>query len=176
MDYNGGVVMEPKMIKKQLIKIAGFLIKTRTENGENLKIIPEFWQECIDDGRIDKLHGESFVKNHTEFGACFPENPANGEFEYVIGVEVENGQNIPKEYKVCTIPDALYAVFSSPPSDDENLPSSVQGTWRYIFSEWFPDSGYEFMENGVDFELYDERSKGETGKVMDIFVPVVKKT
>ena len=57
----------------------------------------------------------------------------------------------------------------------ENFSPSIQGTWKYIFSEWFPNSGYEFMENGVDFKLYDERSQGETGKVIEIFVPVVKK-
>ena len=63
-------------------------------------------------GDVKKLHEETFVKNHVEYGACFPENPENGEFIYVIGVEVKDGHTIPEGYHVCTIPDALYAVFS----------------------------------------------------------------
>ncbi|MDR0302503.1 MAG: GyrI-like domain-containing protein [Treponema sp.] len=52
----------------------------------------------------------------------------------------------------------------------------MQGTWDYIYSEWFPNSGYEFDEDAaVDYELYDERCMKETGKVIDICIPVVKK-
>ena len=172
---NGGIVMEPKMVKKEPIKLAGFALKTRTKDGENFKAIPQFWQECMEDGRSEKLHGESFLKSHTEYGACFPENPENGEFVYVIGVEVQDGHDIPNDYHVCTVPEALYAVFSSPPAEKTNFPSSIQGTWKYIYSEWFPNSGYEFDNGKVDFELYDERCMGETGNVCDIYIPVVKK-
>ena len=171
---DGGIVMEPRIIMNPEVKIAGFPIKTKTENDENLLKIPEFWQECMDNGRLDKLHAERFAKNNSEYGACFPENPENGEFEYVIGIEVTDAYKIPKKYHTCTLPEALYAVFTSPPSDDEGFSVSVQGTWKYIYSEWFPYSGYEFMENAVDFELYDERSNNDTGKVMDIFIPVRK--
>ena len=172
---NGGVILTPKFIRKPAIKIAGFPIKTNTANGENLSKIPGFWQSCIDDGRLEKLKGEDFAKNNNEYGACFPENPENGDFEYIIGVEIKDGYFIPNEYHVCTIPEALYAIFTTPPIDDKNFVSSVHGTYQYIFLEWFPDSGYEFMNDGVDFELYDERSQGMTGKMMDIYVPIIQK-
>jgi len=172
---NGGIVMEPKMVKKEAVKLAGFEIKTRSKGGENYKAIPKFWQDYMADGRMEKLHGESFLKSHTEYGACFPESPENGEFVYVIGIEVKEGEKIPDGYYVCTIPEALYAVFSSPPADKANFSSSIQGTWKYIYSEWFPNSGYEFDNGKVDFEYYDERCMGETGNVCDIYIPVVKK-
>ena len=172
----GGIVMEPKMVKKEAVKLAGFVIKTKTKNGVNLKEIPHFWDDVYDDGRMKKLHGESFVKSHANYGACFPENPEDGEFEYVIGVEVKEGHDIPKEYHVCTIPEALFAVFSSPPADRANFSPTIQGTWKYIYSEWFPNSGYEFDSGKVDFELYDEPCIGETGNVCDICIPVVKKS
>ncbi|MCL1812732.1 MAG: AraC family transcriptional regulator [Treponema sp.] len=173
---SGGIVMEPKMIKKPAITIAGFSIKTKTKDGENFKAIPQFWQDYCTDGRQEKIHKESFLKSREEYGACFPENPGNGEFEYVIGLEVKDGHDIPKSYHVCTIPEALYAVFTTPPVDnDANFSSTIQGTWKYIFSEWFPASGYEFAPNAVDFEFYDERCMAETNKVMDIYIPVVKK-
>ena len=172
---NGGIVMEPKMIKKPAVKIAGFAIKTKTKDGENLKAIPEFWHDYCFAGRQEKIHKEAFVKSHEEYGACFPESPENGEFEYVIGLEIKDGHDIPQGYHVCTIPEALYAVFTIPPADEANFSSVIQGTWKYIFSEWFPSSGYEFAAGAVDYELYDERCTRETNKVMDIYIPVVKK-
>jgi len=172
---NGGIVMEPKMVKKESVKLAGFALKTRTKDGENNREIPKFWQEYIADGRCKKLHEETFLNGHAEYGACFPTSPENGEFTYVIGIEVKEGKNVPEGYHVCTIPEALYAVFSSPPADAANFSSSIQGTWKYIYSEWLPASGYEFDNGKVDYELYDERCMGETGKICDIYIPVVKR-
>ena len=172
---NGGIVMEPKMVKKDAVKIAGFMLKSKTKDGENLKEIPKFWYDYVFNGRQEKIHKEFFIKSHDEYGACFPENPENGEFEYIIGLEVKEGHDIPKEYNVCTIPEALYAVFSTPPTDEENFSKEIQGTWKYIFSEWFPNSGYEFENGKVDYELYTERATGEKGKICEICIPVVKK-
>jgi AraC family transcriptional regulator len=172
---SGGIVMEPKMVKKESVRMAGFAFKTRTRDRENIKEIPKFWQAYMTDGRMEKLHGESFLKSHVEYGVCFVEDPENGEFVYVIGVEVKEGHNIPGGYHTCTVPEALYAVFTTPPADESNFIPSIQGTWNYIYSDWFPNSGYEFDGNGVDFELYDERCMTGTGKIIDIYIPVVKK-
>ena len=173
---NGGIVIEPKMVKKSAVKLAGFALVTNNKNGENNIEIPKFWHRIMTDGSLDKLHEESFVKSHADYGACFLKNPETGEFEYVIGLEVKDGHDISGEYHVCTVPEALYAVFSSPPSDEANFSSAIQGTWKYIFSEWFPNSGYEFDENGIDYEYYDERCMTKAEKVCEICIPVVKKT
>jgi AraC family transcriptional regulator len=172
---NRGIVMEPKMIRKSAVKLAGFAVKIIARDKESTKAFAELWQEYALNGNKKKLHSECFIKNHVEYGACFPENPESGEFEYVVGIEVKDGHDISKDYYVCTIPEALYAVFTSPPSDDEKLSFSIAGTYNYIFSEWFPNSGYEFMENGVDFVLCDEHCQGETGKFTEIYIPVVKR-
>ena len=173
---NGGIVMEPKLVKKEAVKIAGFAIKTTSKDGENLENLPKFWHDYIFNGRQEKIHKETFVKKHDEYGVCFPENPGDGEFKYVIGVEVKEDHEIPKEYFVCIIPEALYAVFSTPPSNEKNFSKEIQGTWKYIFSEWFPNSGYEFANGKVDYELYTEQAMGETGKICEIYVPVVKRS
>jgi len=174
-NFSGSVVMEPKMVNKPAIKIAGFALKTKTKHGEHIKAVPKFWHNYSTDGRQEKLHNELFLKSHEEYGVSFPENPENGEFEYVIGLEVNEGQDIPKDYHVYTIPEALYAVFTTPPADEAKFTPTIQGTLKYIFNEWFPKSGYEFAANGVNFELYDERSMQNTDKVVDICIPVVKK-
>ena len=172
---SGGIIMEPKMEKKAARKLAGVVLSTNNKTGDNNREIPKFWQEVMSDGRLEKLHGEAFVKNHAEYGACFMEDPESGDFNYVIALEVKEGHVIPEGYHACTLPEALYAVFSSPPADEANFSSAIQGTWKYIFSEWFPNSGYEFDGQGIDYEYYDERCMSKTGKVCDICLPVVKK-
>jgi AraC family transcriptional regulator len=171
----GGVIMEPKIVTLGVIKLAGYRIKTKAENGENIKAIPEFWQAYLTDGRAMKLHGGDFVKKHAEYGACFPVNPENNEFSYVIGIEVKDGAVIPKEFYACEIPEATYAVFSTPPVLAEEFSKTIQGTWQFIYNEWFPASGYEYAPNCVDFEYYDEKNMSDAGNVCDIYIPVAKK-
>lgn len=172
----GGIVMEPKFVTRPAIKVAGFSLKTTNKDGENNAAIPAFWLAYLNDGRCQKLHKEDFVKSHSEYGACFPENPQTGEFIYVIGVEPKDGADVPPPYECYELPAATYAVFSSPPSDRANFSNSIQGTWSYIYNEWFPNSGYEYADGCVDFELYDERCMGDTGCVCDICIPVTKKS
>ncbi|MDR3173410.1 MAG: AraC family transcriptional regulator [Treponema sp.] len=171
---SGGIVMEPKMVKKSSVKLAGFTLKTMTRDRENIREIPKFWDAYMTDGRMEKLYGETFLESHAEYGVCFSEDPENGDMVYVIGVEVKEGRSVPGGYHICTVPEALYAVFTTPPADESNFAPSIQGTWDYIYSEWFPDSGYEFDSGGLDFELYDERCRDTTGKIIDIYIPVVE--
>jgi len=175
---NGGLIMEPKMVKKMGIKLAGFAVKAKTKDGESNKEYAKLWQEYYTtEGRREKLHGEPFVKSHLDYGASFPQDSEYSEIEHVVGVEVKDGYDIPKNYYVCTIPEAIYAVFSPPPAYMGDLGSSVYGTYKYIFSEWFPNSGYEFMENGIDFVLTDGSFPyDEPRKFFDVYIPVVKRT
>lgn len=170
-----GIIMGPKFVTLDAIKIAGYAITTVAREGISTREIPQFWKDCIDDGRLKRLHGESFIKNHDEFGACFPEDHETGMFAYVIGIEVREGADVPEGYAVYELPCATYAVFSSPPVKKEAFSESIQGTWNYIYNEWFPDSGYEYADGCVDFELYGEKCMGDTDNVCDIYIPVKKR-
>nr|WP_319488914.1 AraC family transcriptional regulator [uncultured Caproiciproducens sp.] len=171
----GGIILEPKFVTLPAVKLAGFVLKTTSSEGKNSKAIPAFWGDYMSDGRMEKLHGESFVKKHDEYGACFSEDTETGEFEYVIGIEPKNGAAIPDQYHVCELPPATYAVFSTPPCTASTFISAIQGVWQYIFNEWFPKAGYEYAPNCADFELYNDRCMSESGKICDIYIPVIKK-
>lgn len=170
----GGIIMEPKFVTLPAIKLAGFAIRTTSTAGENSKTIPAFWNDYMSGGMMEKLHSENFIKKHDEYGVCFQEDTTTGEFEYVIGVERIDGSEIPDEYHLCEVPPATYAVFSTPPCDASNFTAAIQGTWNYIFNEWFPKSGYEYAPDCNDFELYDDRCMPDEGKICDIYIPVVK--
>ncbi len=169
------IVMEPTFITRPAIKIAGYSLHTTNVDGVNNTAIPQFWTDYLTDGRCKKLHEAAFVQNHAEYGACFPENPQTGEFVYAIGVEVQDGSEVPAELETFDIPAATYAVFLSPPASRAAFSDSIQSTWQHIYSQWFPQSGYEYAPGCVDYELYDERCMGDTGCVCAIYIPVVKK-
>jgi len=189
-------IVEPKIIaKKTSFKLAGFAFKiklpvsisspvshyldplspvTDIDDGRKpLNKLQELWEECRADGRLEKLHGESFLKFHAEYGACFFKDEDKS--VYLIGVEAKSRVTIPFEYDVYTIPEALFAVFSTPPSNENNFLSILKDTWKFIFSEWLPNSGYEFDDNLIAFELYDERSLADTGRVCSICIPIVNR-
>jgi len=191
-------VIEPKIIaKKTSFKIAGFAFKiklpvnipspvphyldpqspvTDIDDGRKpLNKLQELWEECKADGRLEKLHKESFLKFHAEYGACFFKDNDEEKSVYLIGVEAKSRVNIPFEYDVYTIPEAMFAVFSTPPSNEDNFSTILKDTWKFIFSEWLPNSGYEFDDNSIAFELYDERSTPDTGKICSIFIPIVNR-
>lgn len=185
----GGISLEPKFTTLPAVRLAGYVMKTTNENGENNAAIPAFWVDYLRNGRMKKLHEEPFLKSHAEYGACFPENPETGEFEYMIGVELKGdavelkgdavelkkGEEVPKDYQIRELPPATYAVFSTPPCEAPKFSAAIQSLWNCVFNDWFPASGYEYAPDCVDFEYYDERCASGTGSVCDIYIPVVKK-
>ena len=158
-------IIEPKiMAKKAAFKIAGFAQKYSFKVGVKLDEIYKIKTEYIEDGRMDKLHGESFIKHHAEYGISFTKDSEDDNAIFVVGLEVKSKNKIPAEYSVFYIPDSLYAVFTTT--------TSIADTWQYIFNEWLPNSGYEYCADGIPFEFFNGRSIIDP--VCDIYIPVVR--
>ena len=184
----GGIILEPKFVTLPAIRIAGYVLNTRsslntTSNGGANNSVPLLWTAYNSDGRRENLHNESFVTKHSEYGACFIMDQEYGEFNnifgteinYFIGVEIDGSAEVPKGYYVREIPPATFAVFSTPPCNTMNFVSSIQGVWQHAFNEWFPASGYEYAPGCVEFEFYDDRCNSISEKVCDICIPVITK-
>ena len=90
-------------------------------------------------------------------------------FEYMTGVEVESFDHLPADAGRMRIPEQTYAVFTH-----RGHASDVGSTWQYIWTEWFPRSGYVDAET-PPFEHFDERFNADTklGE-FEIWVPVRK--
>jgi len=98
-----------------------------------------------------------------------------------MGVIVNDFESVTEDMITIEIPEATYAVFTTPPVDTSNDSSqsdfakTIKATWKYIFEDWFSKSDYVFDEDKIDFEFYDERCHFRKDTVMDIYVPVLKK-
>lgn len=170
---NGGIIMEPKIIRKSALKIAGYGIPTNS--ARSTKDCPALWDKYVIEGWEEKLYTQLKPLKHGEYGVCYESHKETGEFIYVIGVEVENFDDTTEDMIKVELPASDYAVFTTSPVNDALFSENIQNTWHYIVNEWFPNSGYLWDETKSDFELYDERCHGDTDKVMEIYVPVIKK-
>jgi len=173
--FRGGIIVEPKILERSAFKIAGYVLQTTTENAQNLKDIPKFWQEYLGSNQAKHLQTQPNVLNHTLYGVCMDMDIETSHFNYYIGLEVTDFAGLDPILAKAELPAATYAVFTTPPTDRSSLSDYIQSTWAYIYNEWFPNSGYEFATGSADFERYDERSLSDTQAVAEIWVPIVKK-
>ncbi|MFQ3543036.1 AraC family transcriptional regulator [Halobacillus rhizosphaerae] len=169
---SGGQKMEPKFLTKPAFHIIGYELKTKNMEGQNNNDIPQFWQQYIQNRLGFNIPHP--LNNDEELGICTDFSPETGEFVYIIGMEVKEGTDAPDGLVYRSFPQLEYVVFTTPQSDNESFPSTIQSTWNYIFSEWFPESNYEHRGT-LDFELYDQRCYGHLNKQMDIYIPIKKR-
>jgi len=176
----GGIIMQPKIIERSAFNVVGYEFKNNLKDILHTRDVPAFWsQRGLDNGQCEKkLYATVNPTKHGEYCICINTNIETDEFSYILGVGVDNFDLATEDMYKLEIPEATYAVFTTPPVDNEDFVDSIQGTWKYILEEWFPTSGYEIDESKFDFEYYDERCHPwEYNKVsMEIQIPIkVKK-
>lgn len=172
----GGIVMQPKIIERDEIKIVGYEFKTTLSGNAHTRDIPAFWNFCDFEGHgyEGKLYESQNPPMHGEYGICLNLKPESEEFSWVLGVAVNDFEKATSELCTLLIPKATYAVFTTPPVENDHFVDSIMGTWKYILDEWLPNSKYELDEDKLDFEYYDERCHyTEVDKVvMEIYIPI----
>jgi AraC family transcriptional regulator len=166
------LIAEPKTVEFPGIKLAGIAVNTTVRYGSNFRDIARFWQDYLNLGLMKKLHSESFVRDHVEYGVCFPEDTQTGNLEYLLGLKIEENSEVPPEYAIRELSPAVYAVFSTPPSNTPDFPATIFNTWAFVFGEWLPKSGYEINRHLPLLERFDERVWGDTGKVCELYMPL----
>ena len=173
-----GVVMEPKILTRPSFEVAGYEFETSLESQRNEREIPAFWERFEIENWEGELYKEVKPSIHGEYGICFPPNMETGKFQYMLAVNAEGYVESSSKIIIAKIPEATYAVFTTPPAayKDRGFAKAIQGTYDYIMYEWFPHSGYEIAPHKPDFEYYDERCHDPVNSVMDIYIPIIKKS
>lgn len=175
-NLSSGVVMEPKIVSKASFKVAGYRFGTSHENGRSEREIPAFWERFEIEDWENRLYKVVKPSLHGEYAVCFPPDMDTGRFQYMLGVNGDFYDKAASDIYVAEIPQAAYAVFTTPPAPykDRGFSKAILGTWEYILYEWFPHSGYEISAYAPDFEYYDERCHNPEASTMDIYIPIVR--
>lgn len=168
----GGVMMTPTLVTKTEFKLVGYALETNINEGQNHAEIPAFWNRYL----TEKLgeHVPNKIRPNVELGVCANFQPETGVLTYVIGFEVDSFDNVPDGMVCHTVPEATYAVFTTPKASEQDFSASIPQVWAAAFQNWFPSSGYEHAGT-PEFEWYDERCWSDTDKQMDIYIPIAKK-
>ncbi len=173
----GGYIMKPVIVKKPAFKVAGYGINTNIGGTSYTKDIASFWSNYDGENLETKMYEILNPPNHGEVGLCVPTDKG-GNVCYLLGVIVEDFSKVTEDMITVEVPEAEYAVFTTPPVDvtvdpnQDKFSEVIKETWKYIFEEWFKDSGYIYDEDKLDFEFYDERCHYRTDTIMEIYVPV----
>jgi AraC family transcriptional regulator len=88
-------------------------------------------------------------------------------FQKWAAIEVTDTADAPKGMQTFTLPGGTYAVF-----DYKGAASAFAPTFRYIFYEWLPQSGYE-LDTRPHFEVLGAKYKNEDPESEEeIWVPI----
>lgn len=165
ISIKGDKDMDYKLIEKDSFKLIGKTKRITTKDGENLNLVPLFWNECVADGTYQRICSMAGAKG--VFGICMDFEPNYEAFTYMIAVE-DNGE-IPEDFRLAEIPAARWAVFES----IGPMPGAIQKVWERIFSEWIPATGYQ-QEEGPQLEVYPVGDSSALEYKCEVWIPIKK--
>jgi AraC family transcriptional regulator len=154
--------MEPQIVKKEGMLIAGAVFFGSPEGGEFGKTWDRF------------MAIEKQISGGTEPPVAYGVEMYGKEFEtekrwtYLAGMQVSDLNCLPPGAVGVALPATTYAVFTSK-GGLEMIPK----TFQHAYNEWLPASGYE-MAFPFDFELYDQRFHHDDPSTseVDIYIPI----
>ena len=161
--------MEPIIWKESKIYAIGYSFEADWRKLCRVKDRAAYWS-AIDFSNMDKA-AYAGIENKCGMEIAFWLCRETGDFEmrFFFGERVEPVANVPDGMEVLEIPAAKYAIFTLDSQDDalsqDAYIQAIKNLWQYIFTEWFPGSGYRHDDEKCNFEIY-------SGNVMQIYVPV----
>lgn len=160
-----GVTMEPKIVELDAFTVVGMRYFGDNKNQEIAQLWGECNKQCREDGSCGR-HANAKPGSPC-LGVCSMISGEKEKFEYIVGVMVENTDQVGQGYVTKVVPAQKYAVFTHRGSLE-----TLKDTFSYAYSTWLPNSGYE-LGDGPDLEWYDERFKNfAPDSEFDIMIPI----
>ncbi len=164
----GAKDMNYKIVDKEEFEVIGKLIRVSCRDGENLRIIPQFWKESHEQGLIRQMEELSDMSD--SYGICMDFDSTQEEMSYMIAIDRIEGA-LPTDWVEKVIPTATWAVFESVGA----MPNAIQDVWQRIYSEWFPSMGYEHA-GGPELEVYPAEDASDDNYRCEVWIPIKKKS
>ena len=150
--------MNYRIIEKPAFQVYGIEGIFDVKDGENLKEIPEFWLEKINNGENEKLARSAGYPTSINAICQYREMSATT-FPYMLCV-IKTPLSDTKGYKVVDVPAATWAILSNEPHAIEETSQAIQALNARVYTEWLPTADYEIVE-GYEFEMYYTAPEGK---------------
>ncbi len=153
--------MNYRIEKKDEFRIVGISVPLDKEMEKNFEKIPNIWNDAMQEGSIVKLAEIMDGEPKALLGVNVCVDKDN--WKYFIAVSSSKDKGGFEEY---IVPKATWAIFSG-----EGAGVSIQQLMQKAFTEWLPNSGYEYAKT-PDLEVYYDPNPEDTK--YEVWIPVVK--
>lgn len=141
----GGSVMSYHVERKESIRIVGIRTPLVEDVEENLRTVPTFWEQTLQESCFPKICGLTNENPNGILGVSVYNNPQD--IYYYIAVA--SNKPVPIGMVEYVIPEATWVIFEN----DGMFREDVQSIFRRFLTEFLPFSGYEYAEL-PDVEVY----------------------
>lgn len=149
--------------EKGEFRIVGIRETIANDGKTNFERIPLMWQEARENGKIKELLANCSKNPGGMMGVCA--NLREESFDYYIAIPSNDKSQ--EGMLELIVKKGMWVIFEC-----VGL-SSIQPTWKRIFSEWFPSSGYE-CSGDAEIEWYPDVDSSPEYYVTEIWIPIVK--
>lgn len=166
--------MEPKIIKMKEIKVIGIVLSTSFKGERQALEIPPFFHKVYKEKKLNVITNR---KNINQLCVIRFKGKDSPDFDYIMGTEVNNFNNIPDEMESLILPESEYVKMTIIKRGNED----VSNAFSYIIEKWLPESNY--VASGLPgFIYYDDRFFSifdkygyEGNPIVDIYVSIKQK-
>ena len=133
LSIKGDTAMEYRIENKEAFSVYGIEGIFTTDDGKNLEDIPMFWQECLKDGRFDKLvksTNESLSRIHA---ICDYRKTGENTFPYMLFAYRNKNCNT-NGFTEIEVPAATWAIFKSEKHTQEQTSGVLQGLVKRVYT------------------------------------------
>lgn len=169
ISVQGVSAMNYRIEKKEAFRIIGPRLTTTLTNNQALEDIPRFWNSVETAGQIGQLVGLMNAEPKGVLGASIGDLlDGSDNFHYYIAVASD--LPVPPEMHEYKVPASTWAIFES----IGPMPETIQTLQKRIYTEWLPNSGYEYAQ-APDIEVYSDGDLTANDYQSWVWLPVVKK-
>ncbi|WP_058307713.1 AraC family transcriptional regulator [Gracilibacillus massiliensis] len=165
----GAEPMKYSIVEKHAFQIVGINREFPcVAEEENVVGIPELWKEVNQNGTSELLFQLNDGEVKGVLGVCGEVSEAQKKtnvFDYWVATSYAG--EVPEGMHGIEIPASKWAVFEV----HGPMPIAMQNTWKQIFSEWFPSTGYEHAGT-LEFESYSDEDPNRPDLYSEIWIPI----
>lgn len=166
VSLKGAEPMNFKIIEKESFQVVGVKREYSCVNDENLKGIPQFWNDVHADGTNNLLAKLNNGEIKGVLGVCVDKRATDPDkMDYWIATDYKG--DLPESLQTLEIPSSKWGVFEV----HGPMPEAMQRTWKQIFSEWFPSNRYEHAGT-PDLEVYPFENPTKPDYYSEIWIPL----
>jgi predicted transcriptional regulator YdeE len=160
--------MTVKIVEHEGFDVVG--IEARTDNAKEMSgqgVIGQQWGRFMSEGvpeKISNKDGDTIYALYTGYAS-----DRNGEYDFVIGMRVNNSSSVPPGMVLKQVPAGTYAVTTSDKGPGfQVVPAAWQRVWKME-----DQSGLGGVRAyATDFEIYDERAQNPQDAQVDLYIGV----